>query len=369
MEAIMTAEPIDGTGSHVEAMLLDEEDSAAGADLKGKVREAWQEFARSLAAVLPQLAPGTTLDLTLDPTASGTGDAVYEVRITVGESGELIAAAVGNALLPAGYRLDRNAVGALVALGWSPPGVLEGSGDFFGLHLPAAASDSTRLAVIVSRTLRDVYGAPHPAFLTYEANDPGATAVSIPALGAARLLAVDEVGEDSDEAAATERALASLGDDMVRLPLADQVATVVSTLLKTTPDALSVDPDGDIGIRAGSAMVFVRVRDNPPLIDVFSPILTEVEPSEQLYVKLSELTNRMPIGRLYCTNDTVWASVPVFGRDFQPTHLMLAVQVMTGLADELDDRLHGEFGGKRFFGEGDKSAIKGKGSERTGMYL
>ena len=105
-------------------------------------------------------------------------------------------------------------------------------------------------------------------------------------------------------------------------------------------------------------MVFVRVRDNPPLVDVFSPVLTEVEPTEQLYVKLSELTNRMPIGRLYCTDDTVWASVPVFGRDFQPTHLMLAVQVMTGLADELDDRLHGEFGGKRFFGEGDKPAAR-----------
>ena len=36
-------------------------------------------------------------------------------------------------------------------------------------------------------------------------------------------------------------------------------------MLKTTPDNLPVDKDGDIGIRAGSAMVFVRVRDNPPL--------------------------------------------------------------------------------------------------------
>jgi hypothetical protein len=141
---------------------------------------------------------------------------------------------------------------------------------------------------------------------------------------------------------------------------------------KTTVDQLQVDNDGDIGIRAGSAMVFVRVRDNPPLVDVFSPILTEVEPTEQLYVKLSELTNRMPIGRLYCAQDTVWASIPVFGRNFQATHLMLAVQVMTGLADELDDRLHGEFGGKRFFGEGDKPAPKEKdaGDEhRPGMYL
>src|SRR5262249_45532651 len=134
------------------------------------------------------------------------------------------------------------------------------------------------------------------------------------------------------------------------------------------PDALSVDPDGDIGIRSGSAMVFVRVRDNPALVDVFSPVLTEIQPSEKLYTRLSELTNRMPIGRLYFTGETVWASVPVFGRDFQATHLMLAVQVMVGLADELDDRLHGEFGGRRFFGEGDKPLAPGDG-DRTGMYL
>jgi hypothetical protein len=75
----------------------------------------------------------------------------------------------------------------------------------------------------------------------------------------------------------------------------------------------------------------------------------------------------MPIGRLYCTSGTVWASVPVFGRDFQATHLSLAIQVMTGLADELDDRLHGEFGGKRFFGE-DKPDTP-PAEERIGQYL
>jgi hypothetical protein len=43
---------------------------------------------------------------------------------------------------------------------------------------------------------------------------------------------------------------------------------------------------------------------------------------------------------------------------------------MTGLADELDDRLHGEFGGKRFFGEGDKPTHRGPDDDhRTGMYL
>ena len=43
---------------------------------------------------------------------------------------------------------------------------------------------------------------------------------------------------------------------------------------------------------------------------------------------------------------------------------MLAVQVMTGLADELDDRLHGEFGGKRFFVESDKAGGPATTSDR-----
>jgi len=332
-----------------EAALLDDDLTA---DLRTKVTEAWQEFNRALAAGLAQLPSGASLELTLDPTASGTEDAIYSVCLETEPAGTVTGLAVGNANLPDGYRLGRAAVGDLVALGWSPPGVIAGSGESFGLRLPAG--DAPKLAVIATRTLRDVYGAPHPAFLTYAAHLADGSAVDLPALGTARSIF------DAEQPETPARA------DSTALPLGERVALTVARLLKTPLDQLTVDGDGDINIRAGSAMVFVRVRDNPPLIDVFSPVLTEVEPSEQLYAKLSELTNRMPIGRLYCAKDTVWASVPVFGRDFQPSHLMLAVQVMTGLADELDDRLQGEFGGKRFFGDPDKSAA---GTERTGMYL
>jgi hypothetical protein len=342
-----------------EAEILD--DLAIGSDLKVKVTQAWRDFALALAEVIPGLPAGTQLDLALDPTAAGTGDAVYGVTVQAGEDGGIRALAVSNASLPEGYRLDRGQIADLVALGWSPPGVVAGSGEEFGLL--DAAAQASRIAVTLARTLRDVYGAPHPAFVTYACRDADEAPVTVPLLGTARPMLADE-----PEPAPMAIESGPTGSQEPGLPLADRVTTVVARLLKTTPDALQVDSDGDIGIRSGSAMVFVRIRDNPPLVDVFSPVLTEVEPTEQLYVKLSELTNRMPIGRLYCTNDTVWASVPVFGRDFQATHLMLAVQVMTGLADELDDRLHGEFGGRRFFGEGDKPAIKG-GTERTGMYL
>ncbi|SCG48287.1 T3SS (YopN, CesT) and YbjN peptide-binding chaperone 1 [Micromonospora halophytica] len=349
---------------HHESVLLDEPTTA---DLRAKVTEAWREFARALAERLRDLPAGAHLELTLDPTASGTGDAVYSVSVDVAE-GRVAARAVGNATLPQGYRLDRAAVADMIALGWSPPGVLAGSGEDFGLE--GSTEDASKLAALLSRTLRDVYGAPHPAFLVYLVHDAEGESLPVEPLGTAR----SEFGPDRDVEADLDEALAAAataqGGDNDVLALEERVRTVVSTMLKSKSDALQVDSDGDINIRAGSAMVFVRVRDNPPLVDVFSPVLTEVEPTERLYVKLSELTNRMPIGRLYCADDTVWASIPVFGRNFQATHLMLAVQVMTGLADELDDRLHGEFGGKRFFGEGDKPGRPAAESDhRTGMYL
>lgn len=356
--------------SHHDSILLDEPTTA---DLRAKVTEAWQDFARALAARLRRLPTGAHIELTLDPTASGTGDAIYSVSLLLEETGRVLARAVGNAVLPQGFRLDRASVADMVALGWSPPGVLSGSGDHFGLQ--SSTGESSRLASIVSRTMRDVYGAPHPAFLVYLVHDAADEPLDAEPLGTARPEFLP--GRDGSDVAVADLEPAEgepagdqaeqPGGDGIGLP--EKVQTVVAAMLKTSADQLQLDSDGDINIRAGSAMVFVRVRDNPPLVDVFSPVLTEVEPTEQLYVKLSELTNRMPIGRLYCTDDTVWASVPVFGRNFQPSHLMLAVQVMTGLADELDDRLHGEFGGRRFFGEGDKPASRDGTEPRTGMYL
>jgi hypothetical protein len=340
---------LDDTEKPAEASLHDDPESM---DLDSKVTGAWSEFGGALSTVLAGLAEASELSLTLDPTAAGLGEAVYQVSIQCLADGQLRAFAVGNHQLPPAHHLTRAAVAELIALGWAPPGLTEGSNERFGLQMPTAQAN--RLAAIVTRTLRDVYGTPHPAFLVYHAVGADSQHIDVPALGAAR-------PEGGDGLAARGEA------DLSVLPLPQAVATVIAAMLKTTPENLPIDNDGDIGIRSGSAMVFVRVRDNPPLVDVFSPVLTEVQASEKLLVRLSELTHRMPIGRLYCAGDTVWASVPVFGRDFRASHLMLAVQVMTGLADELDDRLHGEFGGKRFFAEGDRAGSEA--IEGTGMYL
>jgi hypothetical protein len=336
-------------------------DDPATMDLGSKVDQAWADFQAALAGALPGL-PQTVaaLDITLDPTAVEQDDAHYTVTVDLSEPDHLRAYAVSNRLLPRQRQLSMKRLGDVMALGWQPPGVVPGSGQRFGLVAPRTAA--SQVSKIITRTLREIYGSPHPAFLLYTAVDgSGAAVADAPPLGVAR----------SEESAG----VAQLNHiNLDGIPLERAVAFVLSAMLKVAPDSLPIDSDGDIGIRSGSAMVFVRVRDEPPLVEVFSPVLTEVEEKQAVYQRLSELTHRIPIGRLYYAGGTVWAGITVFGRDFRATHLMLAVEVMTGLADELDDRLRSEFGGRRFFGDSDEGAAsvpeQPTGSdERLGLYL
>lgn len=135
--------------------------------------------------------------------------------------------------------------------------------------------------------------------------------------------------------------------------LVDQVRSVVVQALAqgAIQGELVAEPDRTVRLRVGTAVVFVRVRKRPLVVEVYSPILTDVAPSEELYRELSELTSYLAVGRVYHANNTVWASVQVVGSDFQRSHLILALKVMTGLVNDLDDRLQSAFGGRRFFAE------------------
>lgn len=324
------------------APILDED--PATMDLGAKVDQAWADFQGALAEALPTL-PDTVaeLEITLDPSAAGHGAAVYSVTVDLAEPDQLRAYAVSNRMLPQEHLLPMKRLADVMAMGWQPPQVVPDSGERFGLAL--ARSAVVPFSKIITRTLREVYGSPHPAFLLYTAVDrEGDPVAEPPPLGVARPVGGDGAA-DLDYV------------DLKALPLDQKVALALSAMLNVAPDSLPIDADGDIGIRSGSAMVFVRVRDEPPLVQVFSPVLTEVKEQARLYQKLSDLTHRMPIGRLYyeAEGGTIWAGITIMGRDFQATHLMLALEVMTRLADELDDKLRKEFGGRRFFGDPDET--------------
>ncbi|GAA3201244.1 T3SS (YopN, CesT) and YbjN peptide-binding chaperone 1 [Actinocorallia longicatena] len=133
--------------------------------------------------------------------------------------------------------------------------------------------------------------------------------------------------------------------------------------LATAPAALA-----DLSVGSGSAIVYLRVLDEPPLIDLISPLVRDVGFDPELHEALGAITRRMLIGRVYCTDRTIWASCPVLARPFQPEHLMIALSLMTGLADDLDDELADRFGGMRAIGdEAGPHAVPDR--DRIGMYL
>ncbi|HEY7174383.1 MAG TPA: hypothetical protein VH442_05650, partial [Micromonosporaceae bacterium] len=161
-------ERVAGTGASIDTLLVDDT-SMISSDLKTKVTEAWHDFARALAAAIAELPAGAHLDISLDPAATGSGATIYEVSVQHNPDDHLGALAVGNATLPEGARLSRDAIAEMIVIGWSPPGVVAGSEKDFGLT--AAGTDAARVAVVLTKTLRDVYGSPHPAFLRYTAHD------------------------------------------------------------------------------------------------------------------------------------------------------------------------------------------------------
>src|SRR4051794_12777458 len=79
--------PIDSDGVKPAEGTLYED--PATADLGAKVAEAWTDFGKALAEALPVLPDGATLDLTLDPNASGIGEAMYGVSVESIGAGEL----------------------------------------------------------------------------------------------------------------------------------------------------------------------------------------------------------------------------------------------------------------------------------------
>lgn len=126
---------------------------------------------------------------------------------------------------------------------------------------------------------------------------------------------------------------------------------VEATLSSRFDGPLVKDDDGDIPIHAGSAMVFVRVVDDAPVVEVFAPLLNGVVCDALVLERLNRANRSIRFVQLTWSMGGVVAVAELFCTPFSPDQLLHLVDVVTELADELDDRLRSEIGGRRFFDE------------------
>jgi len=113
------------------------------------------------------------------------------------------------------------------------------------------------------------------------------------------------------------------------------------------------DPDWGFHGAFGSARVFVDVLpvlDDSTAVRASSPVLSGVDLSDALALRLLELASTSPFGAfLYLpSRREAWFEHVVLGDDLDPDELETAIEIVASTADGHDDELAAAFGGRRY---------------------
>lgn len=106
-----------------------------------------------------------------------------------------------------------------------------------------------------------------------------------------------------------------------------------------------------IGIRRGTAAVFIKCAQwagEHTLVELLSPVLTDVERTPELLEKLNELNMSLYFGKAYWHEGGVWIAHNLLGDHVDREALLAALGTLATVADKLDDELKDRFGGTRW---------------------
>ncbi len=260
------------------------------------------------------------------------GDCNYYLQFAQGGEEGFRAEAVSNAYLQGRWLLSPVKEQRLIDLGWNRPsnGGVQTRNFIHDWASPAPYEEIARLAIT---SLREVYDVERPSGLVYRRFARGGPDFAEPTLGIS-----------------AERPHLPRGSGAPAHPTIDQVTPVVEAALCVFlgVEELERDPDGDIPIRAGSAILFVRMLDSiPPVVSIFSPVLNEVERSPDLLQAINEINDRVTFGRVFWHGGTVVAMTELLALRISPEQIAFACLHLGELADVLDDTLRERFGGRR----------------------
>lgn len=119
---------------------------------------------------------------------------------------------------------------------------------------------------------------------------------------------------------------------------------------------VNVDKDSDYSLRHGSARIFVRTRTNDNAnftwVSLDIPVLLGVKETPEVFEFVALHADEYVFGHLNAvrTDDglMICLSHSLLGEYLDEEELVRAVGAMLGTAEQLDDELQTQFGGKRF---------------------
>lgn len=279
-------------------------------DLDETMQMAWDDFSVRLAEVLSVMDASSDLCISVAAnTAPGTIPPV--IRFSFQEPSTVVATLSG---------ADSD---VLARLGWRY--------DDDGTRCLRRDQEDTRnLALVVSQTMREGLGAIHPVFLEpdqlTDILKPGA-----PLVGG--LLAIR-------------------GSYGAVMPASrDELDAIVGAELEQAFGHPPMrDSQGDVAIRIGSTMLFLRSTPDFEELVLFAVLVHDVEGRSRACEVLNDLNRESRYCRFSLHLDRVFVQVSVPARPFVPIHLRNALSSISQVADGIDDELAQRLRGRTTFG-------------------
>jgi hypothetical protein len=298
---------------------------------RGDDEPGWGEFEVRLASALERLLPETFLVLSVGGRHRG-GTAPYVQFLNFGPPGLRVEASSNRYLAPA-HEISPAAEEQLGRLGWQWP--LDEGEDDRNFHRewpnPAPWAEIASLAV---RTLRDVFRIEAPSRLRYLHRGAPAFEGKLPRLDLGIPAERSPRPRDDDDGQGPSPALV-----LLNRRLEDALKSFLGL-----PDLIR-DADGDIPVRVGSTLMYVRaVAGTPPLVQLFAPVLDEVELTLPLLEAINEVNRRVLFGRLFWGHRGVIVAMELTGIGVSNEQIAFACVQLGNLADALGTELAVRFG-------------------------
>ena len=289
---------------------------------------AWTRFRRRLADRLATLDIGDAVVVEVEDgdDDGDEGGCTPYVQASSDDGRTASAEVSSNRYLHRRHRLDKVSRGRLRELGWTRPSC---SRDTLNYSNEFDLSHADEAAVMMVRALREVFGVVHPAFLVAPLleTDPGDLPAEVVPM-ASRPAEEPRLRTPEDK------------DELERL--------VDEALMPVFGHPPVRDEDGDIGVTSGSAVVFIRVLSDQPVVQLFAELAVGVTEHERARFEVGVLNRDWKRVKFMLVGDMVRADVFVPGSPFVPEHLRQALGTMCEMADKVDDDLAYRVGGRTF---------------------
>jgi len=311
-------------------------------DLDRSTAQAWAEFQSRLSEVITLI--DDTADLTIGTESGGNGPAPF-VKLSSPQPGMIRCEAASNAVLGDDFQLSAELLSAMERLGWQPPTVGEEQASAtqsgeptanLWIELPQVESD--RISELAVAALRDVYGVQHPVFLAPDQLAEALQPMQAPVeLDSSNELVVGRTGLQSTMPRNQQHL-----NDLVDAELAEIYGHLPIR-----------DADGDVAIRVGSTMLFLRTSADGQEIVLFAPVVHDIAGRSRAAEVLNDLNVEARWVKFQLIRDRVFVTLSVLSRPFVPAHLRQAVRILSDVADGIDNELAAKLNGRTTFSDHD----------------